>query len=57
MSYRAVTFSTTLSHITIPIFYVLRLSSYLWNGWSQSRQLLHTGRLCQVLALGWQTTP
>jgi len=29
---------------------------YLWNGWSESRQILYVCRIYQVLALGWQIT-
>lgn len=31
--------------------------SYLLNGQNYSRQVLYTGRIYQVLALGCQTTP
>jgi len=33
------------------------IQPYLWNGWSYSGQILHTGRLCQVTAYWWQQTP
>jgi len=30
---------------------------YLWNGLSHNNQILHTGRMYQILAYRWQTTP
>jgi len=31
--------------------------SYLWNGGSEIRQISYTGRIDQVLAMGWQSSP
>jgi len=41
---------------TIQILVGTNYQPYLWNGWSYSGQILHTGRLCQVPAYWWQIT-
>jgi len=49
----------TLSDLIHPkssLFYVLGPPSFIWNGWSQSLQILYIGRLYHVLASGWKTT-
>jgi len=49
----------TLSDLVHPkssLFYVLGPPSFIWNGWSQSLQILYSGRLYHVLASGWKTT-
>jgi len=43
------------SHMTR--FQFWRLQSYIGYGWSESHQILYAGRIYQVLAFGWQTTP
>ena len=40
----------------VTIFQFRRPQSYLRNGWSDSRQILYAGRVCQVLGFWWQTT-
>jgi len=42
------------------VIYLLQLwhpRSYRQNGWSVSCQILCAGRMCEVLAVQWQTTP
>jgi len=36
--------------------YILGLQSYLWNSLRYNRQILHTGRMYQILAYEWQPT-